>query len=541
MMRHLTRHRLRAAALAVLLSVSAAEAGVAQPFPRGFLWGTAISAFQSEMGLGAPNDENTDWWVWAHDAQNIAAGRVSGDLPEGGPGFYDLYRTDARLARHRLGNNALRLSIEWSRIFPASTASVDISGGISPAVLAALDALADQAEVAHYRAVLATLRRERLAPMVTLNHFSLPLWLHEPTAVRDAFAPVGPAGDVPGGLARAGWLDPAIVDDLAKFAAYAGWKFGDLVDLWCTVNEPVVILVSGFINAPGVGGNFPPGVFNFAAVVAALPNLVAAHARAYDALHATDRVDADGDGVPVQAGVVQNMVAFHPADPARPLDVSGAAHADYVYNRLFLTAVTTGAFDANLDGDTADPGEQRPDLARRSDFIGVNYYLRARVTGLGAPVTPRIPVFDFLPTISYRTPHNPTAPPCPTTCSDFGWEIYPPGLREVLAFAGSLDVPIYVTENGIADAADTRRARYTIDHLATLHGAITDGVADVRGYFHWSLTDNFEWSSGYSPRFGLFTYDPSTGKRKLQAGARPYASIARHNRLTRSFAAHPAR
>src|SRR5437867_8465525 len=155
------RHRVRAAALAVVLSVSGAETGGEQAFPRGFVWGTAISAFQSEMGLGAPNDETTDWWVWAHDTQNIAAGRVSGDLPEAGPGFYDRYRTDARLARHRLGNNALRLSIEWSRIFPASTASVDISGGISPAVLAALDALADQAEVAHYRAVLAALQRER--------------------------------------------------------------------------------------------------------------------------------------------------------------------------------------------------------------------------------------------------------------------------------------------------------------------------------------------------------------------------------------------
>jgi len=385
--------------------------------------------------------------------------------------------------------------------------------------------------------VLAALRARHLEPVVTLNHFSLPLWVHEPLAVRDAFAPLNGFSDpVPPGLTRAGWLDPSIVGEFAKFAAYAGWKFGDQVDLWCTINEPVVVLVSGFVNIGGVGGNFPPGAFNFAAVLQAIPQLLAAHARAYDALHATDTTDANGDGVAVQVGIVHNMVAFHPADPMRALDVSGAAHADYIYNRVFLNAITTGATDLNLDGDTSDPGETRPDLAGRSDFIGVNYYLRATVTGLGAAVTPYIPLFDFLPTITYRAPLSPSAPPCPTTCSDFGWEIYPPGLREVLTFVGTLGVPVYITENGIADAADALRARYTFDHLATLQGVIADHVADVRGYFHWSLTDNFEWSSGYFPKFGLASFDAVTGRRKLRAGARPYRSIARHNGISHGLA-----
>jgi beta-galactosidase len=407
-------------------------------------------------------------------------------------------------------------------------------------VLAALDALADQDEVAHYRAVLTTLRERRLVPMVTLNHFTLPLWVHDPLAVRDAFATVAPDADVPAGLARAGWLDAGIVDEFAKFAAYAGWKFGDLVDLWCTINEPVVVLVNGFLNVAGVGGNFPPGVFNFAAVRAALPNLVLAHARAYDALHATDTADADGDGVPVLAGVVHNMVAFHPADPTRLFDVVSAGHADYVYNRVFLNAVTSGDFDADLDEAIAGGEARRPDLAGRSDFIGVNYYLRAVVLGLRIPLTFRIPVFDFLPTLSYRTPRNPTAPPCPTTCSDFGWEIYPAGLREVLAFVGTLGRPVYVTENGIADAADTLRARYIVDHLSTLSDVIADGVADVRGYFHWSLTDNFEWSSGYYPRFGLATFDPATARRKLRRSARAYRVIARRDGITSSVLARYA-
>jgi beta-glucosidase/6-phospho-beta-glucosidase/beta-galactosidase len=530
--------RSKLACLAVALCLCAAERAHAAglPFPPGFLWGTAIAGFQSDMGFGAPNDPGTDWWVWVRDPQNLAASRVSGDLPEAGPGFWTFYKRDASLVRSKLHGNAFRMGIEWSRIFPTSTAGVDVSGGITPAVLAQLDALADPTAVAHYRDVFATLHAKGLVPLVTLNHFTLPLWLHDPIEVRDAFASVNPlTGGVPPGIVHGGWLDAAIVDEFTKFAAYAGWKFGDQVDLWATLNEPVVVLVSGFVNAPGVGGNFPPGIFNFAALVQAIGNLVTAHARGYDALHAWDTQDADGEGVPVQVGVVHNMVAFHPTNPASANDVAGAAHADYLYNRVFPTAVTTGQFDANLDGDTSDPGEMRPDLANRADFLGVNYYLRATATGLGASVTPFVPLFDFLPVLSYQTPHNPTAPPCPSSCTDFGWEIYPQGLREVLEFAGTLGVPIYITENGLADAADTKRAQYLYDHLTTLQAAIADGVADVRGYFHWSLTDNFEWASGYYPKFGAFAYDPATGKRSRRPGTKPLRAAAHANAITTSL------
>jgi beta-glucosidase/6-phospho-beta-glucosidase/beta-galactosidase len=525
-------------ALAVMLLLAGtASAAVVRPFPPGFLWGTAISGFQSDMGVGAPDDPNSDWWVWAHDPDNIASGQVSGDPPEDGPGFYVRFDGDARLARRKLGNNALRLGLEWSRLFPTSTAAVDVSGGITPAVIAALDALADQDEVAHYRAVFMALRAQGLEPVVTLNHFSLPLWLHDPIAIRDAFATVGPNMPVPPGLTSAGWLDPAIVPEFEKLAAYAGAKFGDLVDVWCTINEPVVILVSGFINFPGVASFFPPGVFSFPGVLQAIPQLVTAHARGYDALHSTDTVDANADSVPVAAGVVHNMVAFHPKDAMVQDDVDGAAHADYIYNRVLLHAVTTGAFDANLDGDTSDAGETRPDLAGRSDFIGVNYYLRSTVEGLGFSISPHIPLFDFFPTFSYATPQNPGGAPCPTTCTDFGWEIYPQGLREMLTFVGTLGRPVYITENGLADAADTRRAQFLFDHLSTVQGVIADGVADVRGYFQWSLTDNFEWSSGYYPRFGLFSYDPASGRRRVRRSARVYRTIARRNGITAKLVA----
>ena len=509
------------------------HAAVVRPFPSGFLWGTAISGFQSDMGVGAPNDPNTDWWVWVRDAQNITTGRVSGELPEHGPGFWRLYGRDARLARFGLRNNALRMGIEWSRIFPTSTAGVDTSGGFTPAVLAALDALADPSAVAHYRDVLATLRALSLEPMVTLNHFTLPSWIHDPIEVRDAFVGVDPfTGAVPGGIVRGGWLDPGIVGEFEKLAAYAAWKFGDLVDLWATLNEPIVVLVNGYLNAAGVGGNFPPGVFNMPAVVAAIPQLVAAHAVAYDALHLLDTVDANGDSVAVAAGCVQNLVEFAPADAGNPLDVSGTAHADYLYNQALVTALTTGFFDANLDGDTSDPGEFRPDLAGRSDWIGVNYYLRARVAGLPAPLSPLLPLFDFLPTITYANPENPGGPPCPTTCTEFGWEIYPEGLRARLTAVAAFGLPVYVTENGIADANDDQRGQYLYDHLAVVQDVAAQGIADLRGYFQWSLTDNFEWSSGYFPRFGLYRYDAVSGRRRARKSSKVFRTMARRNGIT---------
>ncbi len=425
------------------------------------------------------------------------------------------------------------MGIEWSRVFPMPTTSIDVSGGVTASTLAALDAVADQTAVQHYRDVFSALRERKLEPLVTLNHYSLPLWLHDPIEVRDAFEGVDPLmGPMPSGIARGGWLDPGIVDEFTKYAAYCAWKFGDLVDLWTTLNEPVGVLVSGFVNAPGVGGNFPPGVFSFAGVIAAIPNLVTAHARGYDMLHAWDTVDADGDGVPVQAGVVHNMIAFHPTNPASQNDVAGAVHADYLINRTYLLAITTGNADLNLDGDTDDPGEHRPDLAHRVDFLGVNYYYRATTTGLGISVTPLVPLFDFIPVLAYDNPIHPGGSPCPSTCTDFGWEIYPQGLREVLEFAGTLGVPIYITENGLADAKDTRRGTYLYDHLVVLQHAITDHVADVRGYFHWSLTDNYEWSSGYAPKFGAFTFDPGSGKRKLRKGAKVLAETAKANAIT---------
>src|SRR5438067_10383412 len=195
--------RLLVAAVGVALLVPV------QASAKGFMWGVATAGFQADMGPGAPNDTNSDWWAWVRDADNIANQRVSGDLPEHGPAQWTHYKQDVALARGKLHANAFRLSIEWSRIFPRSTAGATTT--------AQLDALADQSALAHYRAVLTAIRRAGMTPFVTLDHFTLPLWIHDPIAARNAFASVGPDDPPPAIGSRGGWLDPTTITEFAKY------------------------------------------------------------------------------------------------------------------------------------------------------------------------------------------------------------------------------------------------------------------------------------------------------------------------------------
>ncbi|MFL5887392.1 MAG: family 1 glycosylhydrolase [Thermoleophilaceae bacterium] len=498
--------------------VSASGASAVR-FPRGFLWGTATAAFQTEMGRGRNVDCNSDWYAWTHNAANLASGRVSADKPEQGPGEYALFRQDARLVRHNLRSNAFRFSIEWSRIFPRSTAAVHVGSRITVGDLRNLDKLANHAAVRHYRAELEAIVRSRMTPFVTVNHFTLPLWVHDPIATRDALANVGLNDSLPAGLKRAGWLDPSTVVEFRKYAAYLAWKYGDLVRFWLPINEPLVVVEGGYVNIPGPpgGGSFPPGALSARAAVAALQNLERANAAAYDAIHRFDRH--------ARVGLVQNMVAFTPANPGSAADVAAAKDADYLFNRLFVNAAVRGVYDANGNG-TIEPSERHPSLAHKADFLGVNYYLRGRVAAAGGPLTPVIPAFDFLPQVAYSWVQQPGAPRCPTTCSDFGSEIYPQGFEQVLRTAGSYHLPVYVTENGIADGSDARRPAYLVQHLLALRRAMKRGYADVRGYFHWSLVDNFEWAAGYTPKFGLFSFSPTTLHRRARPSAFLLRSIA---------------
>ena len=497
------------AALACVLAAGPATAAAAtRDFPRGFGWGVATSGFQTEAG-GRPSnaDPGSDWWRWTHDPANIAAGRVRPDRVERGPGHWRVWRRDLDLARG-LGSRVFRLGIEWSRIFPRSTAAIGGDGPPTRADLRRLDRLADHAALRHYRAVLRGIRSRGMRPFVTLNHYTLPLWVHDPIAVRDGRP--GPRG----------WLDRSTVREFRKYAAYLGWRLGDLVDVWTPLNEPMVVAAFGYVNVPGVlAGNFPPGVLDFGGAVDVVLNEVAANAAAYDELKRWDRR--------ARVGVVQQLIAFTPADPAA--DAVAARHADRLFNRLFLDAAVRGIVDADVDG-VVDPGERRPALAGKADFIGLNYYFRGRATALGAPVDARVPLLDFLYSAFYRTPSHPERPPCPTTCTAFGTEVYPQGFRQVLRTTGRYGLPVYVTENGLAGPDDERRA-YIRDHLRALRASMRAGDVRVRGYLYWSLVDNFEWADGYAPRFGLYGYDADTLRRRARPSVRLVRRVFRTGRL----------
>ena len=499
--------------LALLLAlVLAGPAGAADPFPRSFLWGVATSGFQSEAGGSPANaDRRSDWWVWSRDRDNIRSGRQSGDRIERGPGHWRVWRRDLALA-DRLGSDVFRLGVEWSRIFPRSTARAS--------TLRQLDRLANRSAVRHYRAVLRGVRARGMRPFVTLQHFTLPTWIHDPIAARDALARAGADDPLPSWPQPRGWLDDETVGEFAKYARYLAWKLGDLVDVWTPINEPVVVAANGYINVPGVlAGNFPPGALSFAGAVESLRTMVRANAAAYDAIKRADRG--------ARVGLVQNLIAFTPADPTSPGDVASARNAHQLYNRLFIDAAVRGIVDDDADG-VVDPGEERPQLAGKADFVGVNYYFRGRVTALGRPLTQRIPLLDFAYSVFYD---RPSTPPCPTTCTEFGTEVYPEGFRDALAIAGGYGLPVYITENGLADADDDQRRDYVVSHLEVLRQAMADGVADVRGYLYWSLVDNFEWSDGYAPRFGLYAYDPRTLRRRARPSVALVRGIFRTGRL----------
>jgi len=480
-------------------------------FPDGFHWGVATSGFQSEMGGGAPLDENSDWWNWLHDPINkLLLGWHSDALPENGPGAYLEYATDAQLAADGVGADTFRMGIEWSRIFPNSTASVDISNGVDENVLRQLDALADQDEVAHYQDVLTTLHAYGLDPMVTINHFTLPAWVHDPQTARlEESLGLTPQG---GG----GWVSDSTVTEFEKYAAYLAWKYGDQVTDWIVLNEPLNSMIPAYYGIPLATG-FPPGVFRPDLMARGLLNQAAAYSASYDIIH-----QLDGNA---NVGVALSMFAWRAANPGSEIDQRAAAQFGEFFNTWFPNAVIRGEIDANFDG-VLDADEIHPELAGKADFVGVNYYGQGSVIGWGGAPFPSMPVLTGYP--QFANLINVLIGGCPAEeCSDASTVIKPSGLRDMIDIAASYGLPLWITENGLADAEDDQRPSYLVRHLAVVHNAISDGI-DIRGYINWSLLDNLEWILGYGEKFGLYSWDPVTLERT------PRPSVAVLHQITTS-------
>jgi len=454
---------------------SANEAPASVTFPNAFMWGTATAAFQIEKG-----DVHTDWGHWVA----LSPSKIkNADTPDvGGPDALDHIDGDIALMQ-QMGVNAYRLSIEWGRLFPTVDASN--SGTPDPVALAIYDAEMQKLQSAH------------ITPMVTLQHFALPDWLS------DVNAPNDPQG----------WERPETGDAFAKFCTFAGTHFGAQVDWWVTINEPLVSVVTGYVQ-----GGSPPGVILGATrAFAAAHAMIKAHARCYDALHAADTVDADGDGKAVWVSVAKHQRTFHPIDPSDSDDVAATARVHYIWNQWFLNAVIRGDYDDDLDGNYTGPNDTvaDPALVGRMDYIGMNYYsdtlIGSSTGGIVIPVINATVQQDHLATDRAKT--------------DVAWDIYPEGLRTILEQdIAPYHLPVVITENGIADRSDANRPRFLAEHLYQLGWAIKDGV-DVRGYFHWSLMDNFEWQNGFCPKFGFASVDATSGVRTLRASGSKFQAI----------------
>lgn len=478
-------------------------------FKKGFLWGTSSSGFQTEMG-GSPEhiDPNTDWFRWCRDERNIKEKRVSGDLPENGPAFWRYFREDIARAAKELKNNAIRLGIEWSRIFPESTEEirVDVERDERGNILGvrvrgehmkALEEMANARAVQKYREIFKEANKQGLAVLLTLNHFSLPEWLHDPIKLRD-----GQKTD------KLGWVDQKTAVEFAKYSAFVAKAFGDLVDLWATMNEPMVLSRLSYIY-PKAG--YPPGIVSQESFIKVCKNLATAHALAYRQIKEWDKKSVTDFG-PSYVGVIVDLIDYQPYDSKKRKDVEAARSHWYLFNEWFLNAIFRGEFDMDADGVTEKDGVF-PELARSCDYLGVNYYMRLLAKSGKSG-------FPLLKGGTVQSKGSQT---------DMGWGVYPPGIRHVVTWAyRRYRCPIILTENGMADEKDRHRKTFIIQHLRQLHKAVEGGVP-VLGYFYWSLIDNLEWPLGFRPRLGLYTIDYKTKERKATRAVPTYRKICEDN------------
>jgi len=410
------------------------DAGRVGRFPEGFLWGTASAAHQVEG-----DNRNCDWWEFEQQPGRIANGDTSGIANDN----YHRYREDSALLR-RLNQNAHRLSIEWSRIEPSR---------------GEFDAL----QIRHYRDVLGDLREQGIEPMVTLHHFTSPIWF----------------------ASKGGWSAPDAAHGFLPFVRHVVEQLGDLVGLWCTINEPTIYGANGWVF-----GEFPPGrKGDVVGLYSVTSNMRKAHELAYGAIK---RKWPDAS-----VGLSHHKLLFLPASDRRR-DRWAAQTSQMVLDRWPVA-----------------PGQLRRIVESTCDYIGIAHYW-----GQMCAFDARRPRDQFIR--RFNVPGRPV--------TDMGLSADPSWMRTVLNELRDLGKPVYITENGLATGDDEWRGRYITETLANVLLAIGDGV-DVRGYFHWTNTDNFEWARGYATRFGLIEVDRKSLERTIKPSGHLYGRIAAANAL----------
>lgn len=427
-------------------------------FPEGFLWGTATSSYQCEGG-----NFNNQWYRWERE-RHILTGERCGEADN----WWRNAERDFDLAE-QMENNALRLSIEWSRVEPN-------------------EGQWDSATLDRYRAMLLALRLRHIRPIVTLHHFTDPLWFAD----------------------RGGFANRENIRYFTRYVEHTVRALHDLCDFWVTINEPNVYAAEGY--AVGV---FPPGEQDVKLALQVLRNLMQAHVESFYAIR---RIQPTG-----QIGYCLHYRLFDPALRFSPFDRGVAALQESFFDWAPLQAAETGRFPFPANMLVAPIAH----AAGSRDYHGVNYYTREMVR-----FDPTMPQDIFGRRFTRKNaPRND-----PGADNSFG-EIYPLGLYRTLKAVYQRtrgNKPIYITENGFNDAKDDRRPRATLEHLAMVHRAIQEGIP-VRGYLHWSLIDNFEWNNGWEARFGLIEVDPLNQRRIPRPSASMYGEICRANAITEAI------
>jgi beta-glucosidase len=437
------------------------------PFPDGFLWGAAVAAYQIEGSPLAHGAGASIWHRFSHTPGRVA----NGDTGDVACDFYRRYRDDVRLMRE-LGLTAFRFSVSWSRVLPEGKGRVNRRG---------LD---------FYERLVDALLEQGIRPVVTLFHWDLPAALDD----------------------RGGWLNPDIADWFADYGRVLFRALDDRVPMWTTINEPWVISDGGYLH-----GKLAPGHANLFEAPIVSHNLLRAHAAAVRAYRAGGRH---------AIGLVVNLEPKYPAS-RKPEDLAATARADAYMNRQYLDPVFFGRYPKELSGIFGEawpdfPAAEVEAIREKIDFLGINYYTRS--------VTKADNSAWFL---RARTVHQKRH-----THTQTNWEVYPDGLTDALLWVKKRygKIPLYVTENGAAfydppmangtTLEDPLRVSYLRSHLRAAQRALEQGV-DLRGYFVWSLLDNFEWSHGYSKRFGIVHVDYDTQLRTPKASARFYSDVIR--------------
>jgi len=398
-------------------------------FPKNFLWGAALAAHQAEGG------NHNQWTVWELENAKVKAAQAEYHISDFDSwdkikkqaknpdnyvsdlvtNHYERYSEDFDLLE-KLNMNAFRFSVEWSRIEP-------IEGAFNPTALS------------HYREYIKELRKRNIEPVMTLFHFTLPVW----------FAEMG------------GFKKRSNVKYFVRFAKKVVDEIGANVKYIITINEPEVYAVSSYYLA-----NWPPMEQNALTTVKVINNLIYAHKKVAKEIHKISRRH--------KVSIAKSAIFYYPGDNSWLSHVSAAVmqyfHDDYILNKIIKSC----------------------------DFIGVNYYLSSRVYG-------------------YRV-HNPE-----DKLSDVNWSMQPADIQFVLErLHRKYKKPIFITENGLADAEDKNRQWWITETILGMQNALKYGVK-ITGYLHWSLTDNFEWAYGKWPRFGLTEINYETGERKLRPSA----------------------